>query len=182
MVCNRCIFVVEEQLKALKIPIVSVELGEVDFGDYQLSTIQRESLKKILGGFGFEILDNKTSQLVEKIKSLLLEYVQYHLDEKDKLNVSEYLKDKLFYDYNYLSNLFSSIAGLTVEHYLIQLKIEKVKEFLLYDELTLSEISFKMGYSSVAHLSNQFKKETGLTPSYFKKLKDVRKRQSLDKL
>ena len=124
----------------------------------------------------------KPSQLVEKIKSLLIEYVQQKLTEPSKLNISEYLKNKLHYDYNYLSNLFSSISGVTIEHYVIQLKIEKVKELLFYNELTLSEIAFEMGYSSVAHLSNQFKKETGLTPSYFKKLKDVRKRQSLDKL
>lgn len=182
MVCNRCIFVVEEQLKILAIPVSSVTLGEVDFGNYNLDTRQYEKLKDLLGSFGFEILDNKTSQLVGKVKSLLIGYVQHELNEPNKLNISEYLKNKLHYDYNYLSNLFSSISGFTIEHYIIQLKIEKVKELLFYNELTLSEIAFEMGYSSVAHLSNQFKKETGLTPSYFKKLKDVRKRQSLDKL
>lgn len=182
MVCNRCIFVVEEQLKILAIPVSSVTLGEVDFGNYNLDTRQYEKLKDLLGSFGFEILDNKTSQLVGKVKSLLIGYVQHELNEPNKLNISEYLKNKLHYDYNYLSNLFSSISGFTIEHYVIQLKIEKVKELLFYNELTLSEIAFEMGYSSVAHLSNQFKKETGLTPSYFKKLKDVRKRQSLDKL
>lgn len=182
MVCNRCVFVVEEQLKTLNIPFLSVSLGEIDTGDFILSSEQIRRLNTSLKSFGFETLDDKTSQLVEKIKSLLIEYVQQKLTESSKLNISEYLKNKLHYDYNYLSSLFSSISGFTIEHYVIQLKIEKVKELLFYNELTLSEIAFEMGYSSVAHLSNQFKKETGLTPSYFKKLKDVRKRQSLDKL
>lgn len=182
MVCNRCIFVVEEQLRVLNIPFSSVSLGEIDTGDFILSSEQIERLNILLKSFGFETLDDKTSQLVEKIKSLLIKYVQQKLIEYNKLNISEYLKKNLHYDYNYLSNLFSSVSGVTIEHYVIQLKIEKVKELLLYNELTLSEIAFEMGYSSVAHLSSQFKKETGLTPSYFKKLKDVRKRQSLDKL
>jgi len=182
MVCNRCVFVVEEQLEKIGLQPISVVLGEVDFGTKKLTAIQIAKVKNKLEPFGFGLLDDKASQLIEKTKKLLLEYVQHYLEEVDKLKISAYLKEKLNYDYNYLSNLFSSIAGFTIEHYLIQLKIEKVKELLFYNELTLSEISFQMGYSSVAHLSSQFKKVTGMTPSKFKRIRNANSRYSLDNL
>jgi len=182
MVCNRCVFVVEKELHEIGLSPISVVLGEVDFGDIELKINQITEVKEFLESFGFQLLDDKASRLIEKTKLLLLDYVSNHLESTDKTKLSDYLKIKLNSDYNYVSNLFSSIAGVTIEHYLIKLKIEKVKELLVYDELTLSEIAHKMGYSSVAHLSGQFKRETGLTPSYFKKMKHARGRLPLDNL
>ncbi|MGE0561561.1 MAG: helix-turn-helix domain-containing protein [Flavobacteriales bacterium] len=128
------------------------------------------------------MLDTKSSQLIKKIKLSIFQYIEKCLEDIRRLNLSDYLEKELEFDYKYISNLFSSTTGTTIEHYFIKLKIEKVKELLLYDELALNEIAFQMGYSSLAHLSKQFKKETGLTPGYFRKLKDSRKRFSLDKL
>lgn len=182
MVCNRCIYVVENQLKKLKLKYIFVQLGEIDFGNYILTDIEMEKLSIDLSSLGFEILDDKTSQLVEKVKRLILEYVNHLSLKNKKENLSDYLKNNLNYDYNYISNLFSSISGETMEHYYINLKIEKIKELLLYDELTVNEISHQMGYSSASHLSNQFKRETGLTPTYFRKMKDTKIRNPIDNL
>ena len=182
MVCNRCIMVVENELNKLNFQPLNIQLGEVDFGQIKLDKIQLEKISNSLITLGFEILDDKTSQLVAKVKTYILEYVNNLSVDTEKQSLSSFLKNKLNYDYNYVSTLFSSISGETMEQYFIQLKIEKIKELLIYDELTISEISYKMGYSSAGHLSNQFRKVTGLTPSYFKKMKDVKKRIPIDNL
>ncbi len=179
MVCNRCIMAASQILKDLKIPYSSVKLGEVELLE-QISDEKLIELKEKLFDIGFELIDDKKSRLIEKIKNILIELVHY-AEEDQKLNLSVYLSDKLNYDYNYLSNLFSEIEGTTIEKYFIAQKIEKVKELLVYDELTLSQIADKLGYSSIAHLSNQFKKVTGLSPSHFKNIKTV-KRKPLDQV
>ncbi len=181
MVCPRCIMAIEVELKKLNITAKSIELGEVDLGD---SIIDNEILSLFadnISKIGFELIDDKSSKIVDKIKTLIIENV-HQKDESIKLKFSEYLKQELNYDYNYLSNLFASIEGTTIEQFVIKQKIEKVKELLFYNELTLSEISYELGYSSVAHLSSQFKKITGMTPSSFKKIKDVKKRNNLDSI
>ena len=182
MVCDRCIFVVEKQLNEIGLHPISVVLGEVDLGEKELNSEELKTVSESLTSFGFEILDDKTGQLIQRTKTLLLELVKNQNSDSEKVNISDHLKHELNYDYNYISSIFSSIAGITIEHYLIQLKIEKVKELLFYDELTLSEIAFQLGYSSVSHLSRQFKQVTGLTPSFFKKAKDAGARRSLNKL
>lgn len=182
MVCNRCIFVVEKLLQDMKLLPISVDMGEVDFGGKSLSNPQMIVLREKLNQFGFEILDDKNTKLIDKIKRHIIDFIYNHLKDIEKLNLSNYLSQKLKCDYSYLSNIFSEIAGITIEQYVIQLKIEKVKELLFYNELTLSEISYQLNYSSVAHLSSQFKKVTGMTPTKFKQIKDVQKRVSLDKL
>lgn len=179
MVCDRCRKIVTNILCDLGIEHKPVLLGEVHL-DKQID----KSLKKILGSRlldeGFELIDNRKSRVIEQIKKVLIQLIQNEYPDKRE-NLSKYLAQQLNHDYSYLSNLFSSVEGKTIEHYFIQQKIEKVKELLVYDELTLSEIAYKLGYSSVAHLSNQFKKETGLTPSHFKTI-GASKRQSLDSL
>ncbi len=182
MVCDRCIFVVKSLLSDIDLIPLSIKLGEIKLAKNELTSSQIISLQEKLESFGFELLDDKNSQLIEKIKNEILQYVNHQLTAIRKRKVSDYLSERLEYDYKYISNLFSTISGVTIEHYLIQLKIEKVKELLFYNELTLNEIAFQMGYSSVAHLSKQFKKETGLTPSFFKTIKDAKKRMPLDKL
>jgi AraC-like DNA-binding protein len=172
MVSLRCKMVVKEELHRLNIPFQSVDLGEAEIRD-ELSTEKHEELKKALLLSGLELMDDKRAMLVEKIKNVITEMVHYS-EDAPKINFSNYLSDKLNYDYTYLSNLFSEVKGITIEHYMIAHKIERVKELLIYDEHTLTEIAFKMHYSSVAHLSNQFKKVTGLTPSFFKKMKHKR--------
>ncbi len=177
MVSARCKIVVKEELKKMDIHYVMVELGEVEIME-NLSGAEREALKLSLLHSGLELMDDKKSMLIEKIKHIVIDVV-HHSDEHVKVKFSEYLSNKLQHDYTYLSNLFSGVQGTTIEHFMIAHKIEKVKELLVYNELSLTEISFAMNYSSVAHLSTQFKKVTGLTPSHFKKLKDKR-RNSLD--
>jgi AraC-like DNA-binding protein len=177
MVCNRCIMVVKNELDKLGIPTKSVILGEVTLGK-ELQEPQKEALNKILVQLGFELIDNKKSQIIERIKNIIIELV-HHQDNETKYNLSDLLSKELLHDYNYLSNLFSEVEGTTIEKYFIAQKIEKVKELLVYDELTLSEIAFRLNYSSVAYLSNQFKKVTGLTPSHFKQIKEA-KRKPLD--
>ena len=149
-----------------------VELGEVEVTE-QLSPEQQKELKACLLKFGLEMLEDKKSMLIEKIKNIIVEMIHYS-DEPPMLNFSAYLAEKLNYDYNYLSNLFSEVKGTTIERFIISHKIERAKELLIYDELTLTEIAEKLHYSNVAHLSNQFKKVTGLTPSFFKKMKHKR--------
>lgn len=182
MVCNRCIYAVKNELIAMGQEFNSIELGEVDFGEHQLAEFEKDNFRLRLENLGFEILNDKTSQLIEKIKTTLINFIEQELSLVDKPNISDYLSKELNIKYSMLSNLFSTVSGLTIEQYFIQLKIEKVKEYLIYDELTLSEISYQLGYSSVAHASSQFKRLTGMTPSQFKKLKGMIKRKTLDSL
>ncbi len=173
MVCIRCQMVVKAELEKLGLRYVYVKIGEANIiGDVQLE--QLEQLKVDLKKAGLLLMDNKKSVLVEKIKSAIIELVHY-TEDQIKVNLSDYLSEKLNYDYTYLSNLFSEVKGTTIEKFYLTHKIERVKELIVYDELNLSEIAFKMHYSSVAHLSNQFKKYTGLTPTHFKKLKNIRR-------
>ena len=173
MVSNRCKLVVKEELRKLDLHFVIVELGEVEIME-TLTAEQHDQLKAALSLSGLELMDDKRAVLIEKIKNAVIEMIHY-TDEVPKVNYSDYLSEKLQYDYTYLSNIFSSVKGITIQQFIITHKIERVKELLLYDELTLSEISYKMHYSSVAHLSNQFKKITGLTPSHFKKLREQKR-------
>jgi AraC family transcriptional regulator len=179
MVCNRCILVVKQELEKLNIDSCTVTLGEAQT-DTELSKEQIEQLGKNLAALGFELLDNNRQQLIEKIKNIIIKQVHY-TEEENHHNYSEILATALHKDYSYLSNLFSDVEGVTIEKYIINQKIEKVKELIIYDELSLSQIAYQLGYSSVAHLSNQFKKVTGLTPSHFKKV-GQNKRKPLDKV
>ena len=172
MVSLRCKMIVQDELKKLGLHYVVVELGTVDILE-NITPKQHDLLKVNLVKSGLELLDNKKSILIEKIKNVVIEMVHYE-DEQIKVKHSTYIGNKLNHNYTYLANLFSETTGTTIEHFIIAHKIERVKELLLYDELNLTEISYKLNYSSVAHLSNQFKKVTGLTPSYFKKLKHKR--------
>jgi AraC-like DNA-binding protein len=168
---------VKAELKELGLHFINVELGVVEIVE-DITREQRELLKSNLLESGLELMDDKKSMLIEKIKIVITEMIHYN-DELPKVNYSEYISKVMGYDYTYLANIFSEVKGITIEHYIIAHKIEKVKELLLYDELNLTEISYKMNYSSVSHLSTQFKKVTGLTPTFFKNLKDKR-RNSLD--
>lgn len=179
MVCNRCIMVVQNELDKLGLDVKSIKLGEVVLGK-ELSAEQRMKLQEAFSPLGFEVIDDKKSRIIEKIKNTIIELV-HHQENGAKTNLSDVLSSKLNHDYNYLSNLFSEVEGTTIEKYFIAQKIEKVKELLVYDELSLSEIAFRMNYSSVAYLSNQFKKVTGLTPSHFKQIREE-KRKPLDKV
>lgn len=177
MVCNRCIMVVAQLLDKLSIPSKDIELGEVLL-ENPLSQDKKKKLQQELGTLGFELIDDKNSQLIEAIKRLIIELV-HDKDEDISVNLSTMLSQNLHHDYQFLSSLFSQVEGTTIEQYHIAQKIERVKELLVYDELSLSEIAHKLNYSSVAYLSNQFKKVTGLTPTHFKKIKD-QKRKPLD--
>jgi AraC-like DNA-binding protein len=163
---------VKEELTKLGLKFVVVELGMVEILE-DITKVQREQLKKNLHKSGLELLDNKKSILIEKIKNVITEMIHYS-DELPNVNYSDYISEILGYDYTYLANTFSEVKGITIQQFIINHKIERVKELLLYDELTLTEISHKMHYSSVAHLSNQFKKVTGLSPSFYKQLKKKR--------
>ena len=174
MVSLRCKMVVKEELKKLGLHFIVVDLGEVEIME-ELTDSQRDALKITLHDSGLEMMDDKRSMLIEKIKNVIIEMVHY-AEELPKFNYSDYISEKLQYDYTYLSNLFSEVKGVTIQQFIILHKIERVKELLLYEELTLTEISYQMQYSSVAHLSNQFKKITGLTPSQFKLLKNRRRK------
>ena len=178
MVCNRCIKVVKEEISNLGFHIVTIELGKVELSHLP-DKKELNKIRDVLSKNGFELIDDKKSKLIDRIKTLIIEIIHYEKEITRHVNSSEFLSKDLGYDYSYLSNLFSSVEGITIEKYIINQKIEKVKELLVYDELTLNEISFQLEYSSVQHLSNQFKKVTGLTPSHFKKLKD-NKRKPLD--
>jgi AraC-like DNA-binding protein len=172
MVSVRCKLIVKQELQKLGLHFIIVELGEVE----TMETIvgeQLEQLRSALLQSGLELLDNKRSVLIEKVKNTLVEMV--HTDGLVNMNVSDYLIAKLHHDYTYLANLFSEIQGTTIEQFVISHKIERIKELIIYDELNITEIAWKMHYKSVAHLSNQFKKVTGLSPSHFKQLKDKRR-------
>lgn len=172
MVSLRCKMLVKEELTKLGLHYVIVDLGVIEILE-DITPLQRETLKQNLLKSGLELLDDKKSILIEKIKNAITEMVHY-TDELPKTNYSDYISEKLNYDYTYLSNIFSEVKGITIQQFIIINKIERAKELLLYDELNLTEIAYKLHYSSVAHLSNQFKKVTGLSPSYFKKLKQKR--------
>ncbi|HMJ46016.1 MAG TPA: helix-turn-helix domain-containing protein [Ferruginibacter sp.] len=173
MVCIRCKMVVRDELDKLQILYSGVELGEVDIVE-ELSVSKHDLLKSALLRSGLELMDDKKSVLIQKIKNVIIELVHYS-EEPLAINFSEFLSRKLNHDYTYLANLFSEVQGITIEKFIIAHKIERVKELLVYNELTLTQIADRMFYSSVSHLSNQFKKVTGLTPSHFKKLKDKRR-------
>ena len=172
MVSLRCKMMVKEELLKLGLHYIIVDLGTVEILE-DITETQRQQLKKSLLRSGLELLEDNRSILIERIKNVITEMVHYS-DEMPKVNYSDYISEKLNHDYTYLSNLFSEVKGITIQQYIINHKIERVKELLLYDELNLTEISYKLNYSSVSHLSNQFKKVTGLTPSFFKKLKQKR--------
>jgi AraC-like DNA-binding protein len=165
--------IVKEELKKLGLKYVVVDLGMVEVME-EITPEQRELLKANLFQSGLELLDDKRSILIEKIKNVITELIHYS-DELPRVNYSDYISEKLGYDYTYLSNMFSEVKGTTIQQFIIINKIERVKELLLYDELNLTEIAYNLHYSSVAHLSNQFKKITGLSPSFFKQLKQKRK-------
>ena len=178
MVSLRCKLVVQEELKKLGLHYINVDLGTVEILE-DITQIQKQELKKNLLKYGLELLDDRRNILIEKIKSVIIEMIHYS-DELPKVNYSEYISEQLGYDYTYLSNIFSEVKGITIQQFIIIHKIERVKELLLYDELNLTEISYQLHYSSVAHLSTQFKKITGLTPSYYKKIKKMRRRNLED--
>ena len=173
MVSNRCKIAVKEELKKLGLHFIIVDLGEVDILE-NISDGQHEQLKDALLNAGFELMDDKRAILIEKIKNVIIDMV-HHNDEMIKVNFSDYLSKKLDHNYTYLANLFSEVQGTSIEQFIISHKIERIKELIIYGELNITEIAWKMNYSSVAHLSNQFKKVTGLSPSHFKQLKDKRR-------
>jgi AraC-like DNA-binding protein len=173
MVCLRCKMVVKEELTKLGLRFVTVELGEVEVLE-RISVRQNDQLKIALLKSGLELMDDKKSVLIQQIKTVIIELVHYS-KEPLVIKFSEFLSEKLNYDYTYLANLFSEVQGTTIEKFFITHKIERVKELLIYDELNLTEIAYLMHYSSVSHLSAQFKKVTGLTPTHFKQLKDKRR-------
>lgn len=165
--------VVKSELEKLGLHFTTIELGEAEITD-KISNDQLDALKASLKMTGLELMDDNKKILVERIKTIIIELIHYN-DEQIKINLSDYLSEKLNHNYTYLSNLFSEVKGTTIEQFYLANKIEKVKELLVYDELNLTEIAWKLHYSSVAHLSNQFKKMTGLTPSHFKNLKHKRR-------
>ena len=173
MVSNRCKIAVKEELNKLGLHFIFIDLGEVEVME-DISLEQRAQLKAGLLDSGLELMDNKRGILIEKIKSAIIETI-HHKDEMVKIKFSDYLSEKLDYDYTYMANLFSEVQGTTIEQFIIAHKVERIKELLIYGELNISEIAWKMNYSSVAHLSNQFKKVTGLSPTHFKRMKDKRR-------
>jgi AraC-like DNA-binding protein len=179
MVCERCKLAVKTELEKLGLHYTYIEYGEAEIIE-ELDAVQQERLNTALKRSGLELMDDRKSMLIEKIKLLIIEMVHYS-DEPPRKNLSDYLSGKLSYDYTYLANLFSEVQGTTIEKFFITHKIERVKELLVYDELNLKEIAYKLHYSSVAHLSSQFKKQTGYTPSHFKHLKH-RKRVPLEQV
>ncbi|MDH3267994.1 MAG: AraC family transcriptional regulator [Ignavibacteria bacterium] len=180
MVCHRCIKVVKDELTKLGYEVSNIALGEAIIKSSEKSPNISE-IKKVLIENGFDLVDDKNLKMIEKIKVLIINKIHHQSDKLEKFSFSKYLSKELIVNYSHLSSLFSSCEGITIEKFIIKQKIEKVKELLTYDELTLSEISVLLDYSSVQHLSNQFKQITGLNPSYFKKLKEHR-RKPLDQI
>lgn len=179
MISNRCKLAVKEELQKLGLHFIVVDLGEIEIME-DMTPEQHEQLQLGLLSAGLELMDDKRAVLIERIINIITEMI-HHSEELPKVNYSDYISEKLNYDYTYLSNLFSEVKGITIQQFIIVHKIEKVKELLLYGELNLTEISYKMHYSSVAHLSNQFKKITGITPSNYKQLRD-KGRKSIEEL
>ena len=181
MVCNRCIKVVSEELEKLDYTIEKIELGEVVITSDK-NKFQLDKIKKSLEENGFELIDSRNANIIERVKILIIKLIHHNFTENQSdINLHNEIINEAELSYQYVSSLFSSMEGITIEKFIIHQKIEKVKELIVYDELTLSEIAYRLGYSSVQHLSNQFKKVTGLSPSYFKKLKS-KKRKSLDRI
>lgn len=178
MVCGRCKMAVKSELIKFGLHPLAVQLGEVEIQE-QLTEQNKNMLNQNLLSFGFELIDDKKGRVIEKIKNTIVEIIHYP-EDKLKMNFSKHLSQKLHHEYSYLSNLFSETEGITIEKYFILQKIEKVKELLMYDELSLTEIAIKLNYSSVGHLSYQFKKITGLTPSFFKSMKTKERKQIED--
>jgi AraC-like DNA-binding protein len=174
MVSQRCKMVVRDELKKLGLHFIIVDMGVVDIME-NITLEQRKQISIALLKTGLELMEDKKAILIEKIKNAIIEMV-YYTGELSKMNFSDYLSQKLNYDYTYMANLFSEVQGTTIENFIISHKIERVKELIIYDELNLTEIAWNMHYSSIAHLSNQFRKTTGLTPSHFKKLKSKRRK------
>jgi AraC-like DNA-binding protein len=178
MVCSRCIMVVTTELEKIGYKHFTVILGEVNMDELN-TDIQKEEIESRLKKFGFELINDKNSRTINKIKTLIIDLVQNkHSDLKT--NLSNYLSDQIHIEYNSLSSLFSDVENITIEKYFINQKIEKVKELIIYDEMSLSEIAYLLNYSSVSHLSHQFKKVTGFSPSYFKTIKTVKRKQIED--
>lgn len=175
MVCGRCEMAVKLELERMKLPIISIKLGEVNLSR-ELTDEEIQEFSKNVESLGFELLEDDVSKKIAQIKNLIIDLVHYR-DEKIKINLSTYLSESLRQDYSVLSKLFSERERITIEHYFIAQKIEKAKELLVYDELSLSEIAIQLNYSNVAHLSNQFKKVTGFTPTYFKKVGENNRKQ-----
>ena len=173
MVSLRCKMVVKETLKELGLHFIVVDLGEIEIME-DIDSQQRAELKMTLFESGLELLDDKKAILIEKVKNVVIDMIHY-AEDLPKINYSDYIAEKLNHDYTYLSNIFSEVKGITIQQFIIVHKVERIKELIIYNELNMTEIAFKMNYSSVAHLSNQFKKITGLTPSHFKQLKDKRR-------
>lgn len=180
MVCNRCIWAVQRELRNIDLNPIKVTLGEAIIEGF-IEQKMYTQLDKNLQSIGFELIDNKKSKLIESIKTEVINYIHYDLELTGNVNFSQHITQKLGYDYSYLSTLFSSVEGLTIEKYIILQRVEKVKELLIYDELTLSEIAYRIGYSSVQHLSNQFRKTIGMSPTQFKSLQD-KNRKPIDKI
>ncbi len=173
MVSLRCKLAVKEELKKMGLHFIVVDLGEVEIME-NLSGLQIEELKAALLNSGLELMDDKRAILIEKIKNVITEMIHF-TDELPEKKYSNYISEKLNHDYTYLSNIFSEVKGITIQQFIIIHKVERIKELIIYDELNITEIAWKMNYSSVAHMSNQFKKVTGLSPSHFKQLKDKRR-------
>lgn len=173
MVSNQCKLAVKAELKKLGLHYIVVDLGEIEIME-EISADQRQHLKIALLDAGFELMDDRRAVLIERIINVIIEMV-HHTSEMIKINFSDFLSKKLNHDYTYLSNMFSEVKGITIQQFIIIHKVERIKELIMYDELSLTEISYLLNYSSVAHLSNQFKKVTGLSPSHFKRLKDKRR-------
>lgn len=173
MVSNRCKLAVKDELKKLGLHFIVVDLGEVEIME-NITIEKREMLKKGLLDSGLELMDDKKAILIERIKNIIIEMI-HHSEEEVKVNFSDYLSEKLHHNYTYLANMFSEVQGTTIEQFIISHKIERIKELMIYGELNITEIAWKMNYSSVAHLSSQFKKVTGLSPSHFNQLKDKRR-------
>ena len=169
MVSLRCKIVVKQELQKIGLHCVKIDLGTIEILE-KISPTQKQDLAKNLMKYGLQLLDDKRNILIEKIKVVIIEMVHYS-DDLPLINYSDYISNKLGYDYTYLANIFSEVKGTTIQQFIINHKIERVKELLLYEDLSLTEISYRLHYSSVAHLSSQFKKITGLTPSYFKNMK-----------
>jgi len=180
MVCERCNLAVTSLLDDMNLKWSSVALGQVDLGEQDVSGKTLDELRLRLEGLGFELLDDKKSRLIDKVKTSIIELVHGE-NLLQKIKLSDYITEQVNHDYNHVSHLFSSTEGITLEQYVINQKIERVKELLIYDEQSMTDIAYQLGYSSLAHLSGQFKKNTGMTPSQFKKLKDVKFRKTLDK-
>jgi AraC-like DNA-binding protein len=180
MVCNRCIMSVEQTLEELGYEVIRVELGSAEVAK-ELSLSDKSVIKQRLDKLGFELIEDKTAKVIDDIKTVIIKMVHHSKGDLESISISEFLSLKLNYNYTYLSKIFSDVEGITIERFFILQKIERVKELLIYDELSLKEISYRLGYSSVQHLSTQFKKELGITPSAFKKAKGS-KRKPLDKV